>query len=98
MVPNPDTPDQPTAQPSTREGAKWAVDRLLSAMPQAVAASFSEEQRLALQAALVANTRKRHPVDLRWSIPVGQRRFYLVFLMGEEERSKARRREAEQQR
>jgi hypothetical protein len=79
-------------QEKTTDGSKWALERLLGAMPANMAHSFSEEQRLALQSALIANTRKRHPIDLRWSIPILRRRFYLVFLMGEEERSKARRR------
>lgn len=80
------------AQGPPNEGARWALDRLLGAMAPDIAQSFSEEQRQALQRALITSTRKRHPVDLRWSIPVLRRRFYLVFLMGEEDRSKARRR------
>ncbi|MFH7242776.1 MAG: hypothetical protein ACHWZW_07980 [Spirulina sp.] len=89
-TPQDSTPQGQSVSPnSTSEGAKWALERLLSAMPQEVATSFSEEQRLALQTALVANTRKRHPVDVRWSIPILRRQFYLVFLMGEEVRSKA---------
>ncbi len=91
MNPNSTTQGQPASPKPTDEGAKWALERLLRAMPQEVATSFSEEQRLALQTALVANTRKRHPVDVRWSIPILRRQFYMVFLMGEEERSKARR-------
>ncbi len=91
-TPQDSTPQgQPVSPNPASEGAKWALGRLLSAMPQEMATSFSEEQRLALQTALVVNTRNRHPIDVRWSIPILRRKFYLVFLMGEEERSKARR-------
>lgn len=71
--------------------AQWALARLLSQMPDEVAQSFDQRQLEAIQSALVASTRKRHPVDIRWSIPLLMRQFYVVLLMGEEERSKARR-------
>jgi hypothetical protein len=85
MQPNP----EPQAQ--VEEPSRRALNRLLANMPADIAHSFSDRQLEGLQAALVASTRKRHPIDLRWSIPVLMRRFYLVLLVGEEERSKARR-------
>lgn len=94
---NPVTQGPPAPQGKPNDGSKWALERLLGSMPQDIAQSFNEDQRLALQAALITNTRKRHPVDLRWSIPFLRRQFYLVLLMGEEERSKARRRERSNQ-
>lgn len=84
----------PAPQPSSTTPAQGALARLLAQMPNEVAQSFDERQLAAIQAALVASTRKRHPVDVRWSIPLLMRRFYVVLLMGEEERSKARRHSA----
>jgi len=47
-----------------------------------VAASFTKEQRVALQTMFGDWSATRHPVDIRCTFPLGWRRFYLVLLMG----------------
>lgn len=66
-----------------------AVDHLLGRIDPAIAASFSASQRQALETAL---TSRRHPVDIRLSMPWIGSRIYLVLLAGGETRSAARRR------
>ncbi|PSR12161.1 hypothetical protein C8255_26970 [filamentous cyanobacterium CCP3] len=65
------------------------VEQVLMRMPPDIAVTFSPAQYQALQAAL---TPRRHPVNIRLSIPTGGARIYLVVLAGKETRSIARRR------
>lgn len=65
-------------------------DNLLSRMAPEMAATFSPAQVQALQAAL---TTRRHPVNIRLSLPLGITRIYLVLLAGTEVRSVSRRRQ-----
>lgn len=52
-----------------------------------VAASFSAEQRQAIWAMFGARGIAKHAVELRRSVPLpGNRRFYMVFLCGREQR------------
>lgn len=65
-------------------------DNVLARMAPEMAATFSPAQIQALQAAL---TPRRHPVNIRLSLPLGITRVYLVLLAGTEGRSVGRRRQ-----
>ena len=68
-----------------------AFERLISRMPPEVITSFSDVQLSALRAALASRSWRRHPVDLRFSIPfIFTKGIYIVFLMGTERRSRER--------
>lgn len=58
-------------------------------MDPGVAATFTPVQRHALEMALSSSP---HAVDLRWSVPWGRTRLYLVILVGADTRSVFRRR------
>ncbi|TVQ06264.1 MAG: hypothetical protein EA368_17480 [Leptolyngbya sp. DLM2.Bin27] len=70
--------------------ARISGDYVLARMAPEVAATFSPAQREALQMAL---TPRRHPVNIRLSLPLGLTRIYLVVLAGTEVRSPDRRRQ-----
>lgn len=55
-----------------------------------VASSFTEHQREALKSLLGARGMTRHSVEIRRSLRFGKRRFYLVFLLGDDTRSRNR--------
>ena len=82
------TPDDHPQAASAK--AELALNRLLQMMPPAVAASFTPIQREALQQALVANAWRRHPLDIRLTLPLLVKRLYVVLLVGEERRSRKR--------
>ena len=65
--------------------------RFLESMPEEVASSFTELQLKAIEHALGDGRWDDHPVDVRLSIPVLWRQFYLVLLAGPERRSAERR-------
>jgi hypothetical protein len=52
-----------------------------------VADSFTDEQREAIKAMLGGRGIARHAIEIRHSLPFGRRRFYMVLLMGREQRS-----------
>ncbi len=66
--------------------------RLLANMPEDVGNSLTDLQLTMIEQALEGGRWKAHPVDLRLSIPLPWRRFYLVLLAGPERRSAERRR------
>jgi len=72
--------------------AEAALARLMRHVDPQVAASFTEAQRAAIVTMLGPRTKARHAVEVRRALSCGGRRFYLVFLMGAERRSLARRR------
>ena len=55
-----------------------------------IAASFTEDQREALKSLLGARGMTRHSIEIRRRLRFGKRRFYLVFLMGDDSRSRNR--------
>lgn len=55
-----------------------------------IAASFTEEQRNALKSLLGARGMARHSLEIRRSLRFGKRCFYLVFLLGDDSRSRNR--------
>ncbi|MEO1094828.1 MAG: hypothetical protein AAFX01_08010 [Cyanobacteria bacterium J06638_28] len=67
-----------------------ALERFLNRLPEDVAASFTAEQLSALQSALQFTQWRRHPIDLRLTLPLFWKRFYVVLVAGPERRSKER--------
>lgn len=63
---------------------------VLSRVPPAVAASFSEEQLFSLRAALGAHRGHRHPFDVRGFIGPRRWRWYYVFQAGRDQRRTSR--------
>lgn len=51
------------------------------------ARSFSPAQLAAVKRAFGARTPAAHTIDLRFSVPIGSRAWYVVFLAGQERRS-----------
>jgi len=76
--------------------ANKAFERFLKSLPPDVVASFNSNQLKAMSSALRQDAR-RHPVDLRVSVPVFWKRFYFVLLIGPERRT-AERLKADRQR
>ena len=64
---------------------------LLANMPPDVASSFTDAQLAQVEEAIENRPPSDHPVDIRLTIPIFGRRFYLVFLFGREIRAPARR-------
>ena len=60
-------------------------------IPREVAASFSDDQLLAIRMAFGARQRGAHIVDVRMSLPLPFKRLYMVLLLGSERRTVARR-------
>ncbi|MEO5372795.1 MAG: hypothetical protein H7840_00795 [Alphaproteobacteria bacterium] len=69
-----------------------AREVLLTRVAPDVVDSLTPEQRLALADALRDVRWKRHPIDVRLSVPFIGRRFYFTMIAGEEKRNAARRR------
>lgn len=68
-----------------------ALDDFLTNIPPYIAATFTRNQLEAIAAALEKRKWQRHPVDIRLSLPCLWKRFYVVFIAGEERRSPDRR-------
>ena len=64
-----------------------ALDHYLKRLDPEVAASFDARQRDALKTLLVGRGVARHLVEMRRSIPIGNKRYYFVFLFGQERRA-----------
>ncbi len=62
------------------------LNHYLKRLNPEVAASFTAEQRDAIMTMFGARGITNHTIEVRRSFPVGRRRFYLVFLMGPEQR------------
>lgn len=67
------------------------LEDFYSKIPAGVAATFTDSQLDAIKRAYGHRTRGSHAVDLRFSIPLPFRRFYVVFLAGRERRATDRR-------
>ena len=87
----PNSSDQASTTPSP--AAHKALERLLKTVPPEVADTFSEQQLDAILHFLDSLLWKRHPVDLRASVPFLFKRFYFVLIAGSEKRSAQRLRE-----
>jgi len=68
------------------------LERFFSRIPREVAASFTDDQLLAVKQAFAAHGEAGHSIDLRLSFPLLFSRWYLVLILGPERRSRARRR------
>jgi hypothetical protein len=81
----------PTAQWNEKSFSQFkpsaALNRFLDHLPPNVADSFSKEQLIAIQSVL---QRSPHAVDIRLTIPLPWRSFYLILLGGPERRTAAR--------
>lgn len=62
------------------------VKKFLARMPPRTAETFNEAQLLELKRVFHDRIDRRHTVDMRISLPLLQRRFYLVFLLGKDKR------------
>jgi hypothetical protein len=65
-------------------------EQFLAHVPPQTAETFTDAQVEALKQACSQLNWKKHPVDLRFSVPVLFNRFYLVILAGPERRSRKR--------
>jgi hypothetical protein len=90
-------PRDVSTQASAEITGSGLVQALLRRMAPTARDSFTPAQIAMLQEAAAAATFGRHPLDLRVTLPLMGREFYLVVLGGPEQRSDARRR-AERQR
>ena len=68
-----------------------SLQRFLERCPKDVALSFNAEQLQAIQSALEGAKWRRHPIDIRLTIPLVWKSFYFVLIAGPERRSKQRR-------
>ncbi len=63
----------------------------LAALPEAVREGLTEAQRAAIAEALGAGRWRRHPIDIRLSLPLVHSRYCITIVAGRERRSGARR-------
>ena len=66
------------------------IDHYFKRIDPRVAASFTAEQRDAIKAMFGARGMAQHAVEVRRSLPIGRRRYYLVLLLGRERRTLGR--------
>ena len=65
-------------------------DHYFKRLDPEVAASFTAEQREAIKIMFGSRGIAKHAVEVRRSVPFGRVRFYLVFLLGREQRAFSR--------
>lgn len=65
-------------------------EQLFDTIPTEICQSFTFEQIEAITRAFSSRSWKRHPLDIRVSLPILELRFYMVLLAGRERRSKER--------
>jgi hypothetical protein len=68
--------------------ANWLFERL----PAWVVDTFSAEQKEAIHKVIDDPSWKRPPVNIRFTVPIIHKRFYITVVSGEEKRSSERRR------
>lgn len=66
------------------------VERLISEFPQPILDSFTPDQKTAVIDALGANHWRRHPIDIRQTIPFPGGPYYIALVMGKERRNPGR--------
>lgn len=74
----------PDPQPPARDPF---IEHYFKRIDPRLAASFTAEQCAAIKEMFGARGVAKHAVELRRSLPIGRRRFYLVLLMGRERRA-----------
>ncbi|WP_414574741.1 hypothetical protein [Anabaena sp. CCY 9402-a] len=62
------------------------VKKFFARIPPDTAATFTNTQLAELKRIFQARVEQRHSVDIRLSVPIFKRRFYLVYLLGKETR------------
>jgi hypothetical protein len=67
------------------------LERFFSRIPREMAESFSDDQLLAVKQAFADQVGRAHSIDVRVSVPLLLRRYYVVFIAGPERRDRARR-------
>lgn len=66
------------------------IDHYFRRIDPRLAATFTAEQREAIKTMFGARGIARHTIELRRSMPIGRKRFYIVFLFGRERRTFSR--------
>ncbi|MBN3897406.1 MAG: hypothetical protein V7L14_17120 [Nostoc sp.] len=69
------------------------LQQFFACIPPQVVATFTDAQLTELQKVFRERVSKRHAVDIRLSTPFNKKRFYVVFLLGKEKRSKQNRKD-----
>lgn len=67
-------------------------NELLDRLPPEILETFTPEQRAALWGAAKPSTWRRHPIDIRLSVPFFSMRIFMAVVSGAERRSPGRRR------
>jgi|GEM_PF-2141684 len=82
------TADAPAAKTGDNSSttSEAFLERYLKRIDPTVAQSFTPEQRTAIAQLLGSRGVANHSIELRKVFPLGKRRFYLVFLMGRDQR------------
>jgi hypothetical protein len=62
------------------------VQKFFARIPPETAATFTNTQLAELKRVFHARVEQQHSVDIRLSVPIFKRRFYLVYLLGKENR------------
>jgi hypothetical protein len=68
------------------------LERFFSRISREAAESFTDDQLLSIKQAFADQVGRDHSVDVRLSVPMLFRRYYVVFIAGPERRDHARRR------
>ncbi|WGV25705.1 hypothetical protein [Halotia branconii] len=63
------------------------IKQFFARIPSQTAATFTDIQLAELKSVFRDRFGKRHPIDIRVSIPFLKRRFYIVLIIGKEKRS-----------
>ena len=90
-------PSSDKASTTPSPAAQKALERFIRTVPPEVANTFSEQQLDAILHFLDSLFWKRHPIDLRTSVPFLFKRFYIVLIAGSEKRSPQRLRDERDQ-
>lgn len=69
---------------SSNEGG---LEMLLDRLPPEVVASFTDQQRAALWSAVKPESWRRHPINIRLSLPLVSGRYFITVVGGQEKRS-----------
>lgn len=80
-------PDQAEPLKAPQNTGDPFLDHYFRRIDPQVAESFNTEQREAIKAMFGARGIARHSIELRRSLPIGRRRYYIVLLMGRERRT-----------
>lgn len=91
-------------QPATGAAARWAAElppataaaeeaALLARLPVEFVATLNPDQRRMLRESLPGQPWRRHPVDMRFTLPLFRRGVYVTLVAGMEKRNAIRRRD-----